>query len=362
MSPAVAAQGLGYVTVAAWVGFSRRTSVWTKNVGVLCNEFPLSFNAMAINCRSSSNRKACHFLGSPVTSFDTLWCSHANPVMIRTFYTGGGNRIGASCSGFCSHSCIPSLPRVGFLTDGVRAFRSSSAPAAAGDASDAVQASESTSMVETLRQKQQALSKELPAAASGSRRMRATRRKQQQQAIHQIQQLGLSFHKESTLLNLENIFLSWMRNALLATSCSMIAYSLNDWYSSVSGMALLSIGGVCLLVGTIRLLVLLPRVASHCRFVHRLQCQWQQQQLMQRHETSCMSSGNGSQKFRDWTADVTVALQMFVVISTCFLWAVAATGVAGNFSPEMRNVISPFVCQRTLRSFEREPSNPQTQA
>lgn len=55
-------------------------------------------------------------------------------------------------------------------------------------------------------------------------------RRQQQKELQQKQQLGLAIQKESFLLNFENVYLSWMRNGLLATSCAMIAYSLNDWY------------------------------------------------------------------------------------------------------------------------------------
>ncbi|KAL8427414.1 hypothetical protein Efla_007017 [Eimeria flavescens] len=187
----------------------------------------------------------------------------------------------------------------------------------------------------------------------------------QQQGLQQAQQeLGLVLQKESALLNLENIYLSWMRNALLATSCAMIAYSLNDWHSSVSGAALLSIGGVFLMLGSLRILLVLPQMSSHCKRIQQLQQRWNLQLHPQRQQQQQLGlvqqqllwngrAGRGSLQSR-WTLDIAFCCQLLIISSVLLLWLLAASGVAASLPPEAKDVLSPVVFRRTLRFFASE--------
>ncbi|KAL8274358.1 hypothetical protein Esti_001680 [Eimeria stiedai] len=228
---------------------------------------------------------------------------------------------------------------------------------------------------ELLQQQQQSVAGDMRGRRVSRRKNLCQQQQQQQEEQEERQrlevqraqqELGLVLQKETAVLNLENIYLSWMRNALLATSCAMIAYSLNDWHSSISGTALLSIGGLCLLLGSVRVLLALPRIASQCERVRHLQQQRQQQQHFpgtQQHRRfssnrPCGPAGvaGGPLVITQWFTHMAVPLQMVIITCVWVFWLVAASGVAGSLPPEAKTILSPFVFQRTLRFFSRNSS------
>ncbi|KAL8429094.1 hypothetical protein ACSSS7_006775 [Eimeria intestinalis] len=244
-----------------------------------------------------------------------------------------------------------------------------------------------------LQQQQQSVAADL----RGRRMSRRNHQQQQQQQEEEVvkmqrlsavqraqQELSLALQRESAVLNLENIYLSWMRNALLATSCAMIAYSLDDWHTSISGAALLSIGGVCLVLGSVRVLSVLPRMAAHSKRMRHLQQQQHHHQQQHKHQQqlpgvekhrgrrsssshpedsrsappaaaagdaagdAAAASGavgaagagaaaeRGPRAIAQWFAYMAVPLQMLAIACIWILWLVAACGVAGGLPLEAK--------------------------
>lgn len=354
---AVAVYETGSIISAARVGFGIGTSLRITQ-GVFLRRQGTTLRT-AQNGARNSRADLCWY-----SSFSSQNCW--NPIESLILARGLGT---------ISNSCSPSRRArptqrvaffpVGAINGGSRHIGTSKVPATLPVEGRGARAAEgSSSGLRHPLVQRQLLSSRLRDAVHGGRRTGAGRRKQQelqqrqQQIQQQMQQLGLLFQKDTTFLNLENIYLSWMRNGLLATSCAMIAYGLNDWHASVSGMALLSIGGVSLLLGSVRFVLVLPQIAAHCKHARNLRLCWQQLQQPQHLHRQDISHTTKRRHEPDWVTDISVAVHLFVVASVWLLWVVAATGIAGNLPPETRSIISPLVFRRTLRWLESESAQP----